>query len=180
MENEKYVEDLRLIVDAVDQKHAQMVLTGEKNDYVDLVKKVPSAALYEWLSRPIKMDELAQVVGRHLTNQSKRILIVDDDPAYAKMLREWLKDEYKIFIVTDGAQVLNALYKNPVDLILLDYEMPIMDGPQVFHMLRANEDFGHIPVVLLTGVSDRELVAKVVELKPQGYILKSNTKDKLL
>lgn len=179
-EDGKYIEDLKLIVDVVTKKNAEMVLVGENGDYADVMQKVPQAGEYEWLNRPIKMDELVLVVRRHTNSHAKRIMIVDDDPAYAKMLREWLKDEYRIFVVTEGAQVIKALRQNPVDLILLDYEMPVMDGPQVFRMLKGDDDFHATPVVFLTGVAGKEQVERVMELKPRGYILKSNTREKLL
>jgi CheY-like chemotaxis protein len=157
-----------------------MILLGEGSDYADVMMQVPMASDYEWISRPLKMDEFTLSVMKHTRNKSKRILIVDDDPVYAKMLRACLKDEYSTFVLTDGSQVIKALRQTPVDLILLDYEMPVMDGPQVFQMLKGDEVLKNIPVVFLTGVSGKEQVARVVALKPRGYILKSNKKEKLL
>ena len=58
--------------------------------------------------------------------------------------------------------------------------MPLVDGPQVFQMLRQEPVTQHIPVVFLTGVDTREGVERVMALKPDGYILKSTTKEKLL
>ena len=58
--------------------------------------------------------------------------------------------------------------------------MPLVDGPQVFQMLRQEQATQHIPVVFLTGVGTREGVERVMALKPDGYILKSATKEKLL
>ena len=63
---------------------------------------------------------------------------------------------------------------------MLDYEMPVVDGPQVFQMLRQEQSTKHIPVVFLTGVGTREGVERVMALKPDGYILKSTTRDSLL
>ena len=67
-----------------------------------------------------------------------------------------------------------------MDLILLDYEMPVVDGPQVLQMLRQEEETAHIPVLFLTGNGSREAVSRVMELKPDGYILKSTTRGDLL
>ena len=67
-----------------------------------------------------------------------------------------------------------------MDLILLDYEMPVVDGPQVFQMLRQEPATRNIPVIFLTGVGTREGVERVMALKPDGYVLKSTTKSKLL
>ena len=76
--------------------------------------------------------------------------------------------------------LLKVPEKEKVNLILLDYEMPIVDGPQVLQMLRQEPATANIPVVFLTGVGTREGVSRVMELKPDGYILKSTTRDDLL
>jgi CheY-like chemotaxis protein len=110
----------------------------------------------------------------------KKILIVDDDSNYAGMVRSWIKDKYKTDIVTAGMQAITFLMKKKVDLILLDYEMPVVDGPQVLQMLRQEETTKNIPVVFLTGVSTVEGVKRVMELKPLGYILKSTTSEDLI
>ena len=77
-------------------------------------------------------------------------------------------------------QAIKFLLKRPVDLILLDYEMPIVDGPQVLQMLRQEPATEHIPVIFLTGVGTKEAVQRVMSLKPDGYILKSTSRDNLL
>ena len=110
----------------------------------------------------------------------KRILIVDDDPSYAKMVREWIKDDYQTDIVTAGMQAITFLLKNKADLVLLDYEMPVVDGPGVLQMLRQEPETRDIPVVFLTGVGSKDSVQRVMELKPAGYVLKSTSRENLL
>ncbi|MCR5223460.1 MAG: response regulator [Lachnospiraceae bacterium] len=143
-----------------------------------------------WINRPVDMDTLQKAVedaadlSAKEDKTKKRILIVDDDPPYAKMVREWLKKDFEVDIVTTGMQAISFLLKIPegekIDMILLDYEMPVVDGPQVLQMLRQNADTAQIPVVFLTGVGSREDVARVMELKPEGYVLKSTTRADLL
>ena len=72
------------------------------------------------------------------------------------------------------------LAKNKVDLILLDHEMPITTGPKVLEMLRSESDTKDIPVIFLTGKSDKESVMAVVALRPEGYFLKGIQKEELL
>ena len=132
-----------------------------------------------------KVNETLDVRDVHLSvknggGDKKRILIVDDDPSYAGMVKNWIKDRYKTDVVTAGMQAISFLLKKPVDLILLDYEMPVVDGPQVLQMLRQEPVTKDIPVVFLTGVSSREGVSRVMELKPAGYILKSTTRENLM
>ena len=63
---------------------------------------------------------------------------------------------------------------------MLDYEMPVVDGKQTLEMIRAENDIANIPVVFLTGVSDREHIEAVISLKPAGYMLKPPVKAKIL
>ena len=69
---------------------------------------------------------------------------------------------------------------NKADLILLDYEMPVTSGPQVLEMLKSEKDTKDIPVMFLTGKSDKGSIVKVLELKPTGYLLKSIKREELI
>lgn len=115
-----------------------------------------------------------------MENSKKQILIVDDDPQYLGLVRNWLKDTYKISAVNSGLQAIKYLGMNKVDLILLDYEMPITSGPQVLEMLRSDDETKSIPVIFLTGKSDKDSVMEVMALKPQGYFLKTIQREELL
>ena len=181
--------ELEKSANMMSSKGQSMILVGEKEVYNELTRAYKWAANFVWLYRPVEDNALEAAVEKALSNKPKppagnRILIVDDDPDYAKMVRGWIKDSYKVDIVTAGMQAISFLLKLPeneqVSLILLDYEMPVVDGPQVLQMLRQEPATVSIPVVFLTGVSTREGVARVMELKPDGYILKSTTKEDLL
>ncbi|MCQ2749895.1 MAG: response regulator [Clostridia bacterium] len=66
------------------------------------------------------------------------------------------------------------------DLILLDYEMPVCSGAQFLEMLHSEAQTKDIPVIFLTSRSDEETVRKVLELGPQGYLLKSQSKENIV
>jgi len=166
-----------------------MILIGDPGFKDDLTRVAPAIVGISWENRPLDMDKFMANVKHAIENppnpaSNKRILIVDDDPSYAKMIREWIKDSYRVDIVTAGMQAIKFLLKckadEKVDLILLDYEMPVVDGPQVLQMLREEQETAGIPVVFLTGVGTKEAVARVMALKPDGYILKSTTRENLL
>ena len=122
------------------QYECPMIIIGEKADRPKLIELLPDWNNYEWVERPVKMNIFGITVEHAILSSNKKgekqILIVDDDPAYARMVKEWLKDTYKVNILTNGTQVITFLEKNSVDLILLDYEMPLVNGPQVLQMLR--------------------------------------------
>ncbi len=180
--NHKLVKD---IAARIHKTGVKTIVLGEKKYHAELVQETPDIASFLWLDRPVDNEQLRKTIDDYImgavkTTERKRILIVDDDPSYASMVREWIKDSFKADIVTAGMQAITFLVKNKVDLILLDYEMPIVDGPQVLQMLRQDEATKEIPVVFLTGVGTKEGVTRVMALKPAGYILKSTTRDNLL
>lgn len=159
------------------------VMVGEERDHDAMSKGIPDLRNNIWVDRPLNMDAFMEIVEDPKTSKpakDRSILIVDDDPTFAKMIREWLKDSYKVSVVTAGMQAITFLMKNEIDLILLDYEMPIVDGPQVLEMLRSEPSTEFIPVVFLTGVKTREGVSRAAALKPEGYLLKSTPKENLL
>ncbi|MGN0669013.1 MAG: response regulator [Oscillospiraceae bacterium] len=105
-------------------------------------------------------------------NKKKHILVVDDDRNMLKLLKNALEEKYEVTATLNGLLVEKILASKPIDLIILDYEMPIMTGADVYRKLKENEDYAKIPVCFLTGVSERSKVEEIMSLKPNGYLLK--------
>ena len=103
----------------------------------------------------------------------RTLLLVDDDAVMIRTLREGLSTSYKVLPANSGANALKILARAKPDLILLDYEMPEMNGPQVLEALRANDETAKIPVMFLTAKSDSDSIAKIDALKTQGHMLKT-------
>ncbi len=112
-------------------------------------------------------------------DEKKHILIVDDDRTVLKLLKTALGDEYDVTTMINGVMIEKFLDAKPVDLIILDYEMPIETGADIFKRLKKNPKAIRIPVCFLTGVSDREKIMEVMSLKPDGYLLKPIDMDML-
>jgi CheY-like chemotaxis protein len=176
---------LHFLVDNMEEKNIQMMLVGEQQDVAYVCDHVPGDLIYHTFNRPIDNNEFVKKVMDYYMKMDagefkKSILIVDDDPQYLALVREWLKGKYKVSMANSGLQAIKWLGKNKVDLILLDYEMPVTSGPQVLEMLRSDEETKSIPVMFLTGKGDKESVMSVVALKPEGYFLKSIKREDLL
>jgi len=112
-------------------------------------------------------------------DEKKHILIVDDDRTVLKMLKTALGDEYDVTTMINGVMLEKFLATKPVDLIILDYEMPIETGADIFKRLKKKPKAIRIPVCFLTGVSDKEKIMEVMSLKPHGYLLKPIDMDML-
>ncbi len=181
-ENREEYKALQEILHVIAERRQTMIVIGEKMYHEALSNEIVELKNYVWLDRPLDLEVLKSEMDKAVNskadyNLKKKILIVDDDPVYAKMVREWLSDRYQVSMVTAGMQAITFLATNKIDLILLDYEMPIVDGPQVFEMLRSEPTTKSIPIIFLTGVGTREGVTRVMALKPDGYILKSASRD---
>lgn len=83
-----------------------------------------------------------------------------------------LGNKYNVYITNSGMNTITFLKNHTVDLILLDYEMPMLSGQEVFRILKSEQATMNIPVIFLTSKDDKNIVKKVLELKPANYLLK--------
>jgi CheY-like chemotaxis protein len=162
----------------------RVAVIGSKEEYDSLKDSVPESVICGFYERPLDMPKFLTDVEKFMEEgagfeRRKSILIVDDDVSYMSMVMDWLKDDYRVSLANSGSEAINWLSKNRADLILLDYAMPEMSGPQVLEKLRADEATAGIPVMFLTGKSDEESIAKIAALKPQGHLLKTVDKKQL-
>ena len=176
---------LHFLSEKLHEKGMSMILIAEQNDMKLLCDQISGDLIYKNFVRPVDNDKFAKAVREYFEKEAsgdfkKSILIVDDDPQYLSLVREWLKGTYKVTMANSGLQAIKWLAKNKVDLILLDHEMPVTSGPQVLEMLRSDSETSSIPVMFLTGKGDKESVMKVVALRPEGYFLKNIKKEELL
>jgi CheY-like chemotaxis protein len=176
---------LIFLKDTVQDKDIGLLVIGDEPQYEELQKAVPEQLITKWFKRPLDIEQLLKKVSTYLDENTgekakKTILIVDDDITYMRTVYEWLKGSYHVGMAASGVQAISYLAKNKADLILLDYEMPIANGPQVLSMLKSDSETGQIPVMFLTGHGDRESVLSVVGLSPVDYLLKTIDKNSLL
>ena len=155
----------------------KVISIGARTEYDHVKKFLPEEYIYEFFERPLDMQKLLDTLENYLSEEAqlarrKSILIVDDDVQYMTMIMDWLKDTYRVSVANSGMNAITWLAKNKADLILLDYEMPVITGPKVLEMIRSEAETSTIPVMFLTGNADRQSIMKVLELKPADYLLK--------
>ncbi len=111
----------------------------------------------------------------------KQILLVDDDADMLMLTGRWLEREgFLALPVHSGREALDALGVTGVDLIVLDYAMPEMDGPAVLEALRKNPALSAIPVLFRTGKEDADSAEIMEKLHPEGIVPKAEGKAALL
>ncbi len=162
-----------------------------------------------FLRRPIKKEEITQSTLQHMATYSRTyilpvqggisqrpqasiptqsntqgekrptILVVDDSPMVLRAVQSMLSNMYRAVFATSGPQALAVIAKGRPDLILLDYDMPVCNGAMTMQMLRSEDSTKDIPIVFLTGMADSNHVQEILALRPDGYLLKPPSEEKL-
>ncbi len=102
-----------------------------------------------------------------------RVLVVDDEPKFCQMLKGTLElREYEVLVAGSGLEAIKQLKQDQVDLILLDLIMPVMDGYELYHLLKENDRTKDIPVIIVTGKEERRDDAKGLDGPSYNYIAK--------
>ena len=166
-------------------KRKVLSLVGDSTIIGEVRKLAESDRIYAYYQRPININQLVQdmssLADSHIEYQRKKlVLVVDDDNDFLQVMHNWLKSDYQVDGVRSGAEARLYLERKRPDLILLDYVMPIQDGYQVMEQIRNNSLTAKIPIIFLTGQNDRESVMKVIQGRPDGYLLKNMDKEELL
>ena len=183
MENEVlgYTQELLYLKDKMVEDNIPFFYIGD--DLEGLMEFIPRHLIIDVFKRPINVKETSSKIvdyikinGRHV---KKKILVVDDSGTMLRSVKEWLQEKYQVILANSGAMAIKYLSINRPDLVLLDYEMPIIDGCQVLEMMRAESEFSDIPVIFLTSKNDKASIMKVMALKPEGYILKNTPPDQI-
>lgn len=111
----------------------------------------------------------------------KRILVVDDDMVTRKTASYILsKEGYIVDTVETGQRCLATLANEYYDLLLLDIDMPVMDGFETLRYIRNNPSTKNLAVVFLTGDNTVDSVIKASSLNASGYIVKPFIPENLI
>ncbi len=102
----------------------------------------------------------------------KKILIVDDYPANIKVLGELLRDNFDVFVATNGLKAVAVAREKMPDLILMDVMMPEMDGFSAATKIRSDKLTSDIPIIFITAKGETEDIVKGFEVGGQDYITK--------
>ena len=186
MDRAEAIKDLLVYLkDIVIDQRKYVCILGNKTEISEIYKFIPPEDIAQIFERPIGVQELCDKIDliykKSKTDTAKRsILVIDDDPVFLRRTQKILKEEYKVYIANSGANGIMLLSKHMVDLILLDYEMPIVDGPHVFEMIKAEPELSDIPIMFLTGKSDIFSVQNALHLGPQHYIIKTTPLQEFL
>ena len=158
------------VSDPVSNPVSSFAGTVDGNDSLESLLAAAAEAVKEMEAMP---------PAERIPGERRHVLVVDDDSSMLRMIKDILGDKYDVAAAISGKVALKFLETRRTDLILLDYEMPEQSGAEVYEKILQNPGLRHIPVVFLTGVSDRERIATVLAMRPRGYLLKPIDSERL-
>ena len=110
----------------------------------------------------------------------KKILVVDDTKAILKMAKFVLNDKYDVYLSNSGELALEILNRKAIDIVLMDVDMPDMDGVETVEKIRKMENIKDIPVMFFTALASKEVVQRCMDVGMVGYIVKPYKPEELL
>lgn len=177
---ENFIADTQLQVyinDRATEDSVPIFVMGNSLEIQDVRNTIPAHLIQKEFVRPINVKDVAANIEKyfeeHDVEQQKTILAVDDSSVMLNSIKNWLSDKYQVLLADSGVAAIKIVTLKRPDLIILDYEMPIVDGAQTLAMIRSEKDFADIPVIFLTGRQDKEGIMEVMKYKPAGYLLKT-------
>jgi len=132
-------------------------------------------------AQPLGADDTGEAAGTKM--KPITALIVDDSSVMRKIVERSLRQAGVEFVAvleaSNGSDALEILKKQPVDLVLSDINMPVMDGLQFVEKLQELGETKHVPVVMITTEASESHVVKALACGARGYIRKPFTPDEV-
>ena len=136
----------------------------------------------DYIIKPFKMEDLLRKIEKRMRAKGKKILVVDDEPEMVDIIKNRLRHNgYEVITASDGIEGLEMAKRERPDLIVLDIMMPKLDGYHVCRMLKFDEKYRGISIVVLSALGIREesqLIAK--EVGADACLAKPYNADTLL
>ncbi len=191
--------DLRSLVESAQkrlrsktQKQGQVTTPGTASSLVEK-KNLPSIEVKQ-LSEP--QEKLLQQTDVKMVNENKdsnntnisksakkryTVACIDDSLTILKSIKNFLdEDNFTVVMINDPVKALMQILRSKPDLILLDVEMPNLDGYELCALLRRHSAFKNIPIVMVTGRTGFVDRAKAKMVRASGYLTKPFTQSELL
>jgi CheY-like chemotaxis protein len=180
--------DLRGLVELKDQPGFQRELDRLKADEIATHLETVAAAVQpvrEWaaalrtdLAPQFESARTLQTLAEHVRPVA---LLVDDDVFQHELVRHLLRDaNLELTFATSGGEALAAVRRRRPDLILMDVDLPDIDGVETTRRIKSVDQFARVPVLMITGHSDKNVVVESAKAGASGFVVKPFNKEILL
>lgn len=160
-----------------------ILVTSKRDKYTVLNSGIMGVDGY--LAKPVTKEALNQKIAevyqkKEKLENRKTILMIDDDMSYLKQMNSFLQEFYNVIMINSAKLALNYLLKHTPDIILLDYQMPLYNGANVMNMIQKNTPEKQVPIILLSGALNREVLQECYSYNPAACLAKPVSKEVLI
>lgn len=171
--------ELPVIVIGTKQESNNFAAACKGEQFIQVKRPVDNIEIMRILCKKLELD-MEQLLHEYEEQKKKHVICVDDNADFLRGMKRLMSERYSVSLATSATQAMTIMGRRKPDLIILDYDMPICNGKMMLEMIRADQNLKYVPVIFLTGISDREHIMSVLDLKPAGYFLKPPVYDKLM
>ena len=101
-----------------------------------------------------------------------RLLVVEDNVELLMLMKQALKSQYKVYLASNGVEALKIIHEKGLDLIVSDVMMPEMDGYELTKVLKSDENYNYLPIILLTAKTQEEDIEEGLRAGADEYLKK--------
>lgn len=144
--------------DQIDEKHS-IDLSVPKNAIIDFNTLVPDENEEPEREQPLDEDVY-------------NLLVVEDNVELLMLMKQLLKPYYKIYVASNGVEALKIIHEKELDLIISDVMMPEMNGYELTKIIKSDEDYDHLPIILLTAKAQEDDIEEGLRAGADEYLKK--------
>ena len=148
---------------------------GEENNTFCLILPIVQDMTITLTPEPeVEIDRMNEIPVGETEKKDNRptVLVVEDNPDMLAFVVRQLSKEYTVLTATNGAEALQVLDGNYVNLVVSDVVMPVMDGFELCKTIKSDLNYSHIPVILLTAKTNIQSKIEGMELGADAYLEK--------
>ena len=131
-----------------------------RNAILDIAKRMHE-------EMPVEQAEMPQA-----DEDAYKLLIVEDNIELLMLLHQLLSSKYKILTATNGKEALDIIQAEELDMIITDLMMPIMDGIELAQQVKADPNYQHLPIILLTAKNQEDTRTKALKVGIDSFVTK--------
>ncbi len=172
------------------KRERRLYLIGTEEDIRQANNIIEPTLITHAFKRPVSMESILKELSiintsysydsnlrglenRILNSDKKTILIVDDDDIYLRTIENWFADDYNVYTAASVTSAISVLKMIHFDLVLLDYEMPLLSGLDFIRLMKSDPSTANLPIIFLTAKDDKEIIIEILKEEPAGYLLKT-------
>lgn len=181
MDGFEFLKKLRVMKDCAEIPVIGVTGQGDKITVLRFIGEGADAYLMKPVEKQLLVDKVNEVLEKSNEQRNKKkVLLVDDEPESLLFYKSALEGDYSVVTLNSSKLALEYLQKYVPDLIILDYQMPLFNGRALYQMISKMERLAEVPVVFLTGTTEKEVLLECAAMQPRAVVLKSTGKEGLL